>query len=99
MSITLSSPTVQLLLSLPNPRQSAASTVVEVIPVSGGVDIITADGNQRRCLFTTVAKFRGNAAADRAREYLTTSIEGQSFSFISANGWDCDEWFIAMVRA
>jgi hypothetical protein len=89
-----------ILATIINSQQSSPTTISEVIHINNGVDIITTDGHQRRCLYSTVAKFRGEDAAVRAAMFfLNGGLEGKSFSFVSAAGWDCDEWFVALIAS
>jgi hypothetical protein len=87
-----------VLATIVSAQRSAPTVISEVIHIYNGVDIITTDGHQRRCLYSTVAKFRGEDAAVRAAMFfLNGGLEGKSFSFVSAAGWSCDEWFVALI--
>lgn len=98
--MTTTTTTHPILSTITAPQQSAPSIVVEVIHLFNGVDIITTDGCQRRCVYKTVAKFRGEEARVRAVHFFhTKDIIGKSFSFVSAGGWDCDEWFVALIAS
>lgn len=93
------------LASLPGVSFSAPVSVVSAWAVPGGVDVLCSDGVSRRCLWATVARFRGAASAAGAARFFADPavLVGRSFRFVAVGGWKHTapawekSWFAAVV--
>ena len=87
------------LACLPGVSFSAVVSVVSVLPVPGGVEVLGSDGVSRRCLWATVARFRGAASAAGAARFFAdpAALVGRSFRFVAVGGWSSAQWFAAVV--